>query len=187
MTVTYIDGSCQEHHDCTTTVYYLNGEELGRRHIHTWVDVPGLHGRPESLVVIGYIQVGSFLGEDSDPMFDPNMVLFSGSLAPSDVPLGECLNTSYPFADDHRTGKKVPVKTDIRFSRIDRPKKPVGDLTRVVDSFSHDFILEVIQREEQAEKDRYAACLEYIAQRTEEKRLEREMLKAEILAELNGE
>lgn len=106
MPTTDTDHSCDEHSDCTVTIYTReDGTELGRRHLHQWVDEAGLWGRDPNEVVVGALNVGVLLDDDH---FDPEATVLVAASGPDDP--ATRLNETYPWADDHRTGKKVKVK-----------------------------------------------------------------------------
>lgn len=110
--LTTTDYSCPEHSDCTLTRFSSEAGPIGDRHTHIWVDKAGAWDRPADEVVLGQITVG--LLYDFDPEtglgdFDPEAVHLVSS---HDVaPAAPRLNETYPWANDHNTGKKATHPT----------------------------------------------------------------------------
>lgn len=104
------DYSCDEHSDCTVTVYSNDLGDIGRRHLHQWVDpvdAPAIDGRGRGDVVIGALNVGVLYDYDPETGiadFDPVATVLTSSMHSEDAP--SRLNLDYPWANDLRDGSK---------------------------------------------------------------------------------
>jgi hypothetical protein len=129
--------SCDEHSDCTTTIWHVDGVEIGRRHTHQWVDVVGKGGRPSHEVWIGTLDVGILLGFDptsGDYVFDPTAVVLSGSRDFEDIEVSERIGGDHlPWANDHRDDSKV-VSSDLVLTKPPSAREEIGPLEGIVDS-----------------------------------------------------
>lgn len=105
------DGPCSEHKDCTATTFSNDLGVIGVRHLHQWLDKPGLHedlGRDPEHLVFGAINVGVLLEYDPETgaaVFDAERVVLTGSAEHHQVDPASRLNSAYPIADDHRRPK----------------------------------------------------------------------------------
>jgi hypothetical protein len=121
------DYSCPEHSDCTVTVYEHDGEEIGRRHLHQWIEDRA------GTVVVCAMNVGLYLGDtDGAPVFDPTAIGWVEAYPDDPTTLADDLNVTYPWADDHRSGEKLVGPKPVKLPKAAKPKVPTGDLKALV-------------------------------------------------------
>ena len=125
------DMSCPEHHDCTTTIYLVDDIEIGRRHLHSWVEE-----RENGHVYAGHLNVGAYRGIDNSGkhLFDPNAVCLIGVDLIDQEEIANNLSDTYPWANDNRDGSKLIAGDGRKLKRAPLPAKSSNDLTAQVRS-----------------------------------------------------